>query len=154
MNKKTDLFWYGLFALAIVIIDRFSKTYALRHCVEACKVNQYISLECIYNRGIAWGILYSSHPAQFIIVSAIVASIIGIVGFHTYHAFRRGTLIIGEVMILSGAISNFFDRLFHHGVIDFIHLSYNDWSWPHFNFADFCIVIGVGIMLIQCYKES
>jgi len=154
MNKKTNIFWYGLLAITIVIIDRFSKSYALRYCVQACQVNQYISLECIYNRGIAWGILYSAHPLQFIIVSAIVAIIIGIICIHTYHAFRRGAHIVGEIMILAGAISNFFDRLFHHGVIDFIHLSYNEWSWPHFNFADLCIVIGVGIMLIGCYNES
>ncbi|HEB41969.1 MAG TPA: hypothetical protein ENI08_03045 [Candidatus Dependentiae bacterium] len=29
----------------------------------------------------------------------------------------------------------------------------NRWSWPVFNIADMAIVIGVGIMIIQGYKE-
>jgi signal peptidase II len=38
-------------------------------------------------------------------------------------------------------------------VIDFIELSYNGYTWPIFNIADACIVIGIFIMIVELYKK-
>ena len=39
------------------------------------------------------------------------------------------------------------------GNYDFIHIHYKLWSYPHFNIADMCIVVGVIIMMIQLFFE-
>ncbi len=73
--------------------------------------------------------------------------------FYTYLRWRKGFWIGGECFVLAGSLSNIVDRIIYHGVLDFILLSFNTWSWPVFNIADMAIVFGVGIMIIQGYKE-
>ncbi len=53
-------------------------------------------------------------------------------------------------MILSGAIGNLWDRIFHHHVRDFIdvHLGMG-YHWPTFNIADSLICVGVGLVLYE-----
>jgi len=53
-------------------------------------------------------------------------------------------------MILSGAIGNLWDRIFHHHVRDFIdvHLGFG-YHWPTFNIADALICVGVGMILYE-----
>ena len=46
-------------------------------------------------------------------------------------------------LILFGAVSNFGDRIFFGGVVDFISINFGNFSWPIFNFADCYIAIGV-----------
>lgn len=63
------------------------------------------------------------------------------------HHFTR----LGLIMILSGAVGNFIDRVRYGYVVDFLDFSWNLFGWRHdfaiFNVADVAINIGV-IMLI------
>ena len=52
------------------------------------------------------------------------------------------------LMILGGALGNFFDRLFYKAVPDFIDFHVGDFHWFIFNVADIFISIGV-IFLIS-----
>ena len=63
-------------------------------------------------------------------------------------------LIIGEICIFAGAISNVVDRYVYGGVVDFIALSYGDWHFAVFNVADMFIFCGVALMLILEYTHS
>ena len=47
------------------------------------------------------------------------------------------------------AISNIVDRALNDYVLDFIHLQYNNYYWPAFNFADIYITIGVLLILYK-----
>ena len=49
-----------------------------------------------------------------------------------------------EALVLSGAVSNFIDRLYYGAVVDFIDCYVAHWHWPTFNVADACIVVGIG----------
>ncbi|MFC1855556.1 signal peptidase II [Thermodesulfobacteriota bacterium] len=53
------------------------------------------------------------------------------------------------ILILSGAIGNFIDRIRIRAVIDFISVHYHDYYWPAFNVADAFITVGVAIMIID-----
>ncbi len=52
------------------------------------------------------------------------------------------------ILLLSGALSNLFDRLHYGCVIDFIDLKF----WPVFNLADIFICLGVFLLIIK-FKE-
>lgn len=52
------------------------------------------------------------------------------------------------ILILSGALSNIIDRLWHGCVIDFIDLKF----WPVFNLADSFIVIGAIMIIIGNFQ--
>jgi len=54
---------------------------------------------------------------------------------------------LGFSLILAGGIGNLIDRIFRGYVIDYIDIS-KIFSYPVFNFADICIVIGVILVII------
>ena len=58
-------------------------------------------------------------------------------------------LLPGFLLILSGAISNFIDRLSYGYVIDYLYLKH----FTVFNIADACISLGAIIILFSLYKK-
>jgi signal peptidase II len=141
---------YILLSLFIFCLDRLSKMVALSWCAEkAYYVNSFLSCELAMNRGISWGLFNSAQSDIFFLVSAIIALFTGILTWYAYDQFKRGVLVVGEVCIITGSLSNIIDRVYYGGVIDFILLSYNEFSWPVFNVADMAIVIGVAMVLLQ-----
>ena len=61
-------------------------------------------------------------------------------------------LDIGISLVLGGGIGNLIDRIFRGYVIDYIDIN-NLFSFPIFNLADICIVLGIGIMVIDMLLE-
>lgn len=74
-----------------------------------------------------------------------------IIGMIFYYLFRRATKIewLPLALIGGGAMGNLIDRIRFGAVIDFIDWHIGDWHWPAFNMADVCIVIGVGLYIIN-----
>lgn len=97
---------------------------------------------------------HSDNELPFLIVSLIITGIT--LALASYAAIRamNHQLIFGEILVLAGSCSNLVDRFIYGGVVDFILLSHGGWSFPVFNCADVCIVIGIGIMLFEHYGES
>lgn len=147
------LYQYIAIALIIFIVDRVTKLAALV-CLHNTKyiINSFLSFELVFNRGVSWGMFHSTSNAMFIAVSLIIAAVTAALCWHTYYNYVRGKTIIAEVCIIAGSVSNLLDRVLYSGVIDFIVLSYGDWSWPVFNIADAVIVLGVG-MLVFSYDK-
>ncbi len=153
MTAKKRALVYGFFGFFIVLIDRLVKYWALSSCANRCTINDYLSFEVVFNRGVSWGWFHSPNEAVFGLVSSIIVLIMIVLAWNTVRQFERGHLIVGHVMVLAGAVSNTLDRLLYRGVIDFIELSYGGWSWPVFNVADVCIVFGVGLMAVEYYRR-
>jgi signal peptidase II len=63
----------------------------------------------------------------------------------TQDQFFRFSLIL----VLSGAIGNFIDRVFHGFVIDFIDIHIGNYHWPAFNLADSSITIGFFLIMFN-----
>ena len=59
----------------------------------------------------------------------------------------------GFIIIISGALSNIFDRLINGFVVDFIYFHYQEFFWPAFNFADIYITTGVLIIVLHILKN-
>jgi signal peptidase II len=51
-------------------------------------------------------------------------------------------------LIIGGALSNLFDRVFLGYVVDYIDLR----VWPVFNLSDSCITVGIGLLLFYSFK--
>ena len=152
MNKRS-LTTYGILALSVILADRLSKAWALRLSGEKL-VNEFLSFGLTFNRGINWGFFNSSNPTLFAIINIIIAAvIIGLIGY-TYFCWKLKQPIFGHVLILAGAVSNYFDRIMHGGVIDFIVFSWGTWSWPAFNIADAAICLGIGLIVLQLYQHK
>lgn len=144
---------YGLISVAIICLDQVSKWYALDHWQIREQINQFLSFELTFNRGISWGIFHSASNCLFTTVSLIIVAVTIGVAAVAMQRFKAGECILGETLIVSGSVSNIIDRVLHSGVVDFISLSYGDWMWPLFNIADMAIVCGVVILIWEQYKS-
>jgi len=145
---------HGFWFIVLLVIDRVTKNLALTRCTQACKINQLLTFDFTLNRGISWGMLHSNDETTFVVVSGIVVLItLGLAGY-TFVRWMNRESIAGEILVLAGSISNIIDRALYSGVIDFILVSFGKWSFPVFNVADMCIVLGVGIMALELYKKS
>ena len=148
-----NMYGYLFLGTLIFIVDRITKMAALVCCKEGSyKVNQFLSFDLLFNRGISWGMFHSSSDLVFLSVSLVTAIITAALCWYAYYNYRQGASIVAEVCIIAGSFSNLVDRVVYNGVIDFIVLSYGDLSWPVFNIADAVIVLGVGILVFQYEK--
>ena len=144
MNKN---FKYFILFFFIFILDRITKLAALMYFKAPFFINQYLSLELVFNRGVSWGMFHDTSQALFILVSGIIFFITLFLCWHAYVLYKKGISIIGHICIIAGSSSNLIDRIVYGGVIDFIILSYGAYSWPVFNIADMAIVCGVGLLI-------
>jgi signal peptidase II len=73
---------------------------------------------------------------------------------YLFYLWKNNVPILGQVLVLAGGISNYWDRVFYGGVIDFIILKAGHLSWPAFNIADAIVLLGFGIMIIAACKKA
>ncbi len=110
-------------------------------------VKGFIGFVCSRNEGVVWGLAQGRNN---ILIFFCIAAIVAILWF--YKSLDKTGLFydIAFGMILSGAIGNLWDRIFHHHVRDFIdvHLGMG-YHWPTFNVADSLICVGVGMILYE-----
>lgn len=99
----------------------------------------------VYNTGAAFGMFKGRSSLLGIISVAFILAL----AFHFFKLFfyapKEATAyrLTALALILGGAISNFYDRIFYGYVVDFIDLR----VWPVFNIGDLCISVGV-VMLV------
>ena len=97
------------------------------------------------NSGAAFGI-FSKSTNFLIILSVAIVAVMLFVDFCL--KIKSKTYTIGFGLILAGAIGNFVDRIMLGYVRDFIMFDF--WkSFPIFNFADCCIVIGAVLVCVH-----
>lgn len=145
---------YLVLAAVIVIIDRITKSMALKCANQMCKINDHLSFNLVFNRGVSWGMFHAQDGRIFFAVSLVITCLIAALLIYTIIRRMNRYAIVGEVMILAGALSNLADRIIYKGVIDFIVVTINGYAWPVFNIADAAIVVGAGILLFSGLRES
>lgn len=144
---------YALLASAIFLIDRLTK-HIVMHSMPHYQINSCACIDLVFNRGISFGMFHSQDVFIFTAVNILIGCVIAMLAVHTYSRLLEGKLIVGEIFIFTGAISNVIDRYMYGGVVDFIALSFRDWHFAVFNVADVFIFCGVGLMLILEYRDS
>jgi lipoprotein signal peptidase len=88
----------------------------------------------------------------FAAISLIAACVILFWSFLPSTA-RDRRLCIALGLIFAGTLGNLYDRMFFGGVRDFLHWHYLV-DWPVFNFADCCLVVGAGLLLLQAFQSQ
>ncbi len=147
---------YIITALLLCTADQLSKLAAERFLKgnTITVIPGIYELELTYNKGIAFG-MFSSYTAFFAFVALVMVVIIT----WLIRSSRRNQRLFRWALTfqLGGALGNLLDRaLRQEGVVDFLHffIKINDktHSWPNFNFADICVVIGTFFLIIYLIK--
>ena len=147
-NNKSNLNLL-IFSIILLIIDQVSKAMIVSqfYLYESMSVAPFFNLTFVVNYGFAFGFLNSPSLNQ-IIVSIVILSII-IYFLYLLIKTQDHFFKVCLVLILSGAVGNFLDRIFRGYVVDFIDIYVFNYHWPAFNIADSCISIGFVILIFN-----
>jgi len=147
-NNKSNLNLL-IFSIFLLIFDQVSKAMIVSQfdLYESIPVSPFFNLTFVVNYGFAFGFLNSPSLNQ-IIVSVVILFII-IYFLYLLIKTQDRVFRICLVLILSGALGNFIDRIYRGYVVDFIDIYVFNYHWPAFNIADSCISVGFVILIFN-----
>ncbi|HSN16135.1 MAG TPA: signal peptidase II [Anaeromyxobacteraceae bacterium] len=139
--------------------ERVSAFYGQRHLERFATEPYYVMrpvwrMNYVENPGAAWGMFRSLSPGLrfgFFVVVYLAATVFILRYYHKAGEDQR-FLQLALVLVLSGAIGNFIDRMTRRYVIDFVEWYWwnrPDIRWPTFNVADSLIVVGVAMLVLH-----
>ncbi|ETT74261.1 lipoprotein signal peptidase [Paenibacillus sp. FSL R7-277] len=144
---------YFLIALIVFLIDQGTK-YLIATRLELAEqipvIKDFFIITSHRNRGAAFGIL-EGQQWFFIVITVIV--VCGIVWYLDKARKTRKLLPTALALVLGGAIGNFLDRILNGEVVDFLMFNFGSYTFPIFNVADSCIVVGVGLIILDTLLE-
>lgn len=142
--KKRRIFII-LSIILLILIDQISKLIVSKYLVNSdiILIPKFLTFTYIKNFGAAFGILEGKR-VFFIIITVVVSS------YLVYELIKSNNKlnIMSLILIVSGILGNFIDRVVFGYVRDFISFSIFN---PVFNIADSFIVIGVIIYIINMF---
>ena len=143
----------SLLVFSIFLLDRLSKIYVIyldkKFLGSEIFSSKFLNIVLVWNEGIAFGLFSFDENYLYNILTVIILLIIIIIFFMIRG--NRGVKKYSLLMILGGALGNFYDRIFYGAVPDFIDFHISNFHWFIFNFADIFITIGVIFMIILEY---
>jgi signal peptidase II len=141
---------YLFFVFLIFISDRFSKIYiineSLKNLDNFILKSTYLNIRLIWNEGIAFGLLSFDDKALYHSLSLLILVIILVIIYMIIKS--DGLKKFSLMLILGGALGNFYDRIAYGAVPDFIDFHVNGFHWFIFNIADIFISIGVFALIV------
>tara|TARA_Y100000741_G_scaffold357534_1_gene335513 strand:+ start:1060 stop:1557 length:498 start_codon:yes stop_codon:yes gene_type:complete len=145
-----------LIVFLIFFIDRISKIFVIK-IVEKNNsselfVSKFLNIHLIWNEGVAFGLFSFTKESFYNLLSLLILLLIILIIFMLFQS--RGVKKYALLMILGGALGNFFDRIFSKAVPDFIDFHVGDFHWFIFNVADIFITIGVFFMILLEFTKS
>jgi signal peptidase II len=154
MTKNSARIVYLLIALAIVLLDRWTKR------LVAQRISLYSHIQILpgffrlthtENTGAAFSLFAdSSAPWKtglLIAFSGIALVVVSVLLWKNERAHVATG--VGLALIMGGALGNLWDRLARGRVIDFLLFYFKRYQWPVFNLADSAIVIGAGLLVVE-----
>ena len=135
---------------SIFLLDRITKLYVIFLNEKYLDPNlfntKFLNIYLIWNEGIAFGFFSSIEKSIYNFLTFLILVIIIILIFMIIRS--EGLKKYSLLLIIGGAIGNFFDRIFYKAVPDFIDFHVGDFHWFIFNIADIFISTGVILMIL------
>ena len=149
----------GLILGTIVVLDQITKD-ILKRSLDLHEyrpvVDGFLSLSHVRNRGAAFGLLADAGlPFQGPVLAVVSLLALGAIAGYAWRLPAEARIPrLALAFILGGAIGNLIDRVRFGYVVDFIHVYWNQHSWPDFNVADSAISTGVVLLLLDMLRPA
>lgn len=152
---KTNKFNYLIYlfiVVSLVSLDQYTKSIILNYFElyeSKTIIDGFFSLTYVQNFGAGFSIMQNARTT-FLIITPIC-----LIGF-TYLFIKSNDKLSKTALLLmiSGAIGNFIDRIVRIYVVDFLDFIIFGWDFPIFNVADIFLTIGVCLYIIALIKEE
>ncbi|MCQ2515963.1 MAG: signal peptidase II [Saccharofermentans sp.] len=141
-----------LFSIVLILIDQMSKAFIVKNYDlyrGVAIINNFLSFYHVHNTGSAFSFLADKEWGIYVLTAVSSLLALGVLYLMIKVSMRRDFLTAGSLMLLfSGAVGNLIDRYRLHYVVDFIRFDFGSYTFPIFNIADICAVLGT--ILIIC----
>jgi signal peptidase II len=146
-----------LILITVFFIDRSTKIYIINleeiESLVDIYVTSYLNLYLIWNKGIAFGLLSINENIIYNLITIIIGGIILIIFFMIWKNDNIQRFFL--ILVAGGALGNFYDRIVHMAVPDFIDIHFQGFHWFVFNVADIFITIGVFcLILVELFNNN
>jgi signal peptidase II len=152
MNKTRlkNFFLNFIILITIFLIDRISKFYILKLAEMESSVDiyvtSYLNLFLIWNKGIAFGLLFMNESMHYNVITFMIGLIIITILFMMWKNDNIQRYFLA--LVAGGALGNLYDRIVYTAVPDFIDLHFHGFHWFIFNVADIFITVGVFCLIL------
>ena len=150
-NFLKKSFYINCFIVILIfVLDRVTKIYVINfydnNLGNDLLNSKYLNIRLIWNEGIAFGLFSFNEKFLYHLLTILIGIVIIVIFFmlKKNHGFKKYSLL----MILGGAIGNFYDRIYFNAVPDFIDFHIGNFHWFIFNVSDIFISIGVILMIV------
>lgn len=115
----------------------------------------FFDITYVQNPGAAFGFLARRSPSflRVFFPGVTVLAVAALMGYFLVVPPQRLRTLCGICLISGGAIGNGIDRLWLGKVIDFLDVHWYAYHWPAFNVADSAICVGVGLLLLDAFRQ-
>ena len=146
-----------LIVLFIFLIDRISKLYVIHkdklNFNSEIYSSKFLNIHLIWNEGIAFGLFSFNEDYLYNFLTFLIFIVIIFIVFMIRKSdpVRKYALLL----VLGGALGNFFDRLIYKAVPDFIDFHIGNFHWFIFNVSDIFITLGIiGMILMEIFSKN
>lgn len=145
--KKRNVILLIVF-LVTLLLDQITKMLAsgLPLSQKRVLISEFFSITYVQNTGAAWSMLEGK--ILFFYFITMIALVLMILYFRS---LREDQMLskIGVIVMISGTVGNFVDRLFLGYVRDFLDFIIFGYDFPVFNVADMCLCIGIAFVILD-----
>lgn len=138
--------FYLLGAGLLVMVDFFIKQWAtasLQPVTQIDIIPNILSLYYHQNYGAAYGILQNRRLFLVVVTGVMLAAFVVAI---LIGKVKKPLTLASFSLIVAGGVGNLIDRVRLGYVVDYIY--FEPINFPIFNFADCCVVVGTGLLII------
>lgn len=147
-----------LLAIVFVLVglDQFTKYLIVQQLElgeQITVIPNFFTITSHRNTGAAWGI-FSGNMTFFYLITLLAAGLFYFL-LKDIDITKQKFYASGIILMIAGGIGNFIDRLFFQEVVDFIDIDlFSYTTFPIFNIADICLVVGMIIFALDVLLED
>ena len=153
-NQMKSYLKQGLLVIVFFVLDQITKfliTSNFRLGESLTIIKGFFNITYVRNTGAGFSIL-EGHMVFFYLISVVA---LGVLGYMLYNSQKEPTIVrIGILLMISGTLGNFFDRIVNHYVVDFLDFIILGYDFPVFNVADICLTVGVLLFILEFILEK
>ena len=147
---KGILFFSVIFAVADQVIKLFLSNKMIVD-QSTILIKNLLSITLTHNTGAAFSIFSGS---RYLLIAIALIAIVAL------FLYVKNLEVIDDLdifiysLLFGGILGNLIDRIVYGYVIDYISLSFGNYYFPIFNFADICIVLSIVVMILRTIKDD
>lgn len=135
----------------LILFGDYKKLYPSHFFIS--KFTNFFNLILVWNSGVSFS-MFANNSLLNRIILIVVAILITCYVIKLCLNEQNNLSKIAYSFIIGGAVGNIFDRIRYGAVIDFLDFHIKEYHWPAFNVADSFICLGVGILLLETFKNK